>query len=216
MVNLFYHLIKIILLLVLPFATLIRGASFLHFHLGYSAFTCLGLAAGATTIIMFVYFSFFYGNITGKFGNFDAVKRRALIAFLMVLIYCMHGLLFFNSSHLKSASLKDEMSNLHPIVRLSLSTLVYLDRDLIITDASRQPEDYRKMGLPTKKSSLHYTQASTNYAHAVDIRTKGRSEFKNGLINLYFRIMGFNTLRHHGTADHLHVSLHSHDAPHSK
>jgi hypothetical protein len=43
--------------------------------------------------------------------------------------------------------------------------------------------------------------------HAVDLRTIGRAEWKNVLLNWYFRSMGFRTLRHVGTADHLHVSL---------
>lgn len=94
-----------------------------------------------------------------------------------------------------------------------MSTLVYIDHDLIITDASRTPEDYKKMGLPKKNTSLHYKQASTNYSHAVDIRTNGRSEVKNFLVKKYFDFLGFRTLRHVGTGDHLHVSLKSHDFP---
>jgi len=176
----------------------------------------LSIAVGVTSVLMIIYFSLFYGKMTGRFGDFDAFKRRALLAILMILIYCGHAILFFNTSNFKNPKLKAEMDELHPIVRLSLSTLVYMDQDLVITDASRAPEDYKKMGLPTNRSSLHYKQASTNYAHAVDIRTKGRNELKNALVTLYFRLMGMNTLRHHGTADHLHVSLHSHDHPHAK
>jgi hypothetical protein len=71
---------------------------------------------------------------------------------------------------------------------------------------SRQPEDYERMGLSTNGASLHYRQAD-GYAHAVDLRTRGRSPGRNILIRLYFEAMGFDTLRHVGTADHLHVSL---------
>jgi hypothetical protein len=45
------------------------------------------------------------------------------------------------------------------------------------------------------------------YAYAVDIRTLGRPEWRTRLVSLYFRAMGFGTLRHVGTADHLHVYL---------
>jgi hypothetical protein len=69
------------------------------------------------------------------------------------------------------------------------------------------------MGLPTKSHSLHFKQ-SDGFSHAIDIRVKGRSEVRNWLLERYFRMMGFNTLRHFGTADHLHVSLLSHDRPH--
>lgn len=82
----------------------------------------------------------------------------------------------------------------------------------MVTDADRQPEDYGKMGLPTKSHSLHYRQSS-GYAHAVDLRTLRRGALRNALVAAYFRLMGFNTLRHMGSADHLHVSLKSHERP---
>ncbi len=88
--------------------------------------------------------------------------------------------------------------------------LILVDRDLLITDGSRQPEDYKRMGLKTNNHSLHYKQ-SDGFSHALDIRTKGRPEWLNKTVQIYFRLMGFNTLRHVGTADHLHVSLMSHD-----
>ena len=68
------------------------------------------------------------------------------------------------------------------------------------------------MGMSSKKHSLHYRQSS-GYVHAVDIRTKGRGSIRNFLIRTYFRLMGFNTLRHGGTADHLHISISSKDRP---
>ena len=74
------------------------------------------------------------------------------------------------------------------------------------------PEDYRKMGLPTKGHSLHYHK-SNGYAHAVDLRTNNHSEIRNFALKMYFKLMGFNTLRHVGTGDHLHISLNSKDVP---
>jgi hypothetical protein len=41
----------------------------------------------------------------------------------------------------------------------------------------------------------------------VDLRTAGQGAVKNRLVQLYFWMMGFRTLRHVGTADHLHVQL---------
>lgn len=211
--GLLYDLLKIILLLILPFAILIRSATYIHNEYEVSSMTSLLVAAIFTTILLFLYFSFFYGKFTGRFGDFDALKRRALIAFLMVAVYSLHGVLFFSSSNLKNPQLKSEINALHPILRLGMSTLIYVDKELIVTDASREPEDYRKMGLPSKKASLHYKQPSTNYAHAVDIRTQRRAGWKNFLVKKYFDLLGFNTLRHGGTADHLHVSIKSHDYP---
>ena len=107
------------------------------------------------------------------------------------------------------------MTEVHPIIRLATSSLVYLDKDIIVTDAKRSPEDYRRMGLQAKKHSLHYKQQD-GYSYALDLRTKGRSEFSNTLTSAYFRAMGFNVLRHGGTADHLHISLFNPDKPYSK
>ncbi len=215
MLSFIYHTLKYVFLLIAPFIMLIRGATYFHGHL-FPSWLSLAASVTATAIIMFVYFSFFYGKLTGRFGNFNTFKRRAFIAFVFVAVYCLQGVLFFSVNNMKNPKLKNEISSLHPVLRLSLSTLVFVDRDLIITDASRIPEDYKKMGLKSKKASLHYKQKSSGYVHAVDLRTKGRSEVKNSLVKYYFKLMGFNTLRHTGTGDHLHISLLSHDRPGAK
>jgi len=216
MLGLLYDLFKIILLLILPFALLIRSATFIHVEYEVNAYLCLLGAATNTAILLFTYFSFVYGKLTGKLGSFGGLKRRGMLALFVVLVYITHGVLFFSSSNLKNQALRSEINSLHPILRLSVSTLVYLDRDLIITDASRVPEDYHRMGLPSKNKSLHFEQPSSGFAHAIDLRTNGRGLIRNNLVTGYFWLMGFNTLRHVGTDDHLHVSLKSHDAPYAK
>jgi hypothetical protein len=81
-----------------------------------------------------------------------------------------------------------------------------VDESLLITDLSRHPSDYEAMGLSVNPQSLHYPQAD-GYVHALDLRTKGRGEVRNLLMQGYFAALGFRTLRHEGTADHLHVAL---------
>jgi len=39
------------------------------------------------------------------------------------------------------------------------------------------------------------------------LRTTGRGFIKNRGVQVYFWLMGFDTRRHVGTADHLHVEL---------
>ena len=73
-------------------------------------------------------------------------------------------------------------------------------------DMSRELDDYARMGLPPLDNSLHFPQSS-GYVHAVDLRTVGRPAWKNWTTVVYFRVLGFRTLRHVGSADHLHVSL---------
>lgn len=207
-----YELFKILLLLVFPFILLIRGAVYFHIQHAMSPWTSILGGIVMCAIALFLYFSFFYGRFTGKLGRMDALRRRAIIAFLIVVLYAMQGILFLSTDNMKSDDIKSEMSSVHPILRLSVSTLTYLDPELIITDANRQPEDYRKMGLKQKSHSLHYKQ-SNGYAHALDLRTKNRSIWRNAATKWYFNLMGFNTLRHVGTADHLHISLKSQDRP---
>jgi hypothetical protein len=209
---LLYNLFKLTLILILPFVLLIRGAVFLHENYQlYAWFSVIGgvLVSG---FLIFIYIIFIHGRFTGKLGNSKTLKFSYWVALILVLTYCVPALLFLSKSNSKHTEVQKEFTSLHPILRLGISTVVQLDRGLIITDANRNPEDYRKMGLPTKNHSLHYKQTN-GFSHAIDIRVKGRSEVRNWFLEQYFRLMGFNTLRHFGTEDHLHVSLLSHDRP---
>lgn len=95
---------------------------------------------------------------------------------------------------------------MHPILRVAISSVTLADGDLVITDIERVSGDYETMGLPVNPHSLHYRQES-GYVHAVDLRTRDRSEIRNYIIQISLDLMGFRTLRHVGTADHLHVEL---------
>ena len=103
-------------------------------------------------------------------------------------------------------SVREQFTALHPVLRVALSTIILVDSDLVVTSTRRALGDYRGMGLPEYAASLHLPQWD-GWVHAVDLRTRGRSATQNSLMAFYFRAMGFRTLRHRGTADHLHVSL---------
>lgn len=190
----------------------------MHEQYSLSPWICILGGTLFTVILLFIYFSFIYGSLSGKFGDKGSIKRRGLIAFLIVVLYAFHGLFYIGNKNLKNDSLKSEVLDVHPILRLSVSTLIHIDKELIITDADRAPEDYKRMGLESKGHSLHYKQ-SNGYSHALDIRTNHRNELRNILVRGYFQLMGFRTLRHSDSAttgDHLHVSLMSHDRPYAK
>lgn len=208
------NVLKLLVLLILPFILLIRGA--VYFHEYYKWLPWLALFGGVvlSALMVFVYIAFIHGYFSEKSTNLLRIRNQYLLAVVMVLLYCLPSVFFLSEGNAKYPEVRKEFTALHPILRLSISTLVFLDRDVLLTDANRKPEDYAKMGLRTKKHSLHYKQ-SNGYAHAVDIRTKGHSALRNLLVENYFKLMGFNTLRHDGTADHLHVSLKSHDRPNS-
>ena len=125
---------------------------------------------------------------------------------VIVGLYCGYTLLYISGDNVKSEAVRETYTALHPLLRLSVSTVALFDRGMIVTDTARRPEDYEAMGLQPLENSLHYRQQD-GYAHAIDLRTIGRSEWQNTAMNVYFELMGFNTLRHVGSADHLHVSL---------
>ncbi|MCB0560013.1 MAG: hypothetical protein H6573_06580 [Lewinellaceae bacterium] len=207
--RLLFTLGKLLFLFILPFFLLIRGSVFLHEN--YAPPASVSLLGGVlmSAVLLFFYMAYLQGRLTGRAGN---VRRTYGLAFALVAVYCLPGLFYLSASNAKHESVRKEFTRLHPVLRLGVSTITFLDKKLIVTDAARQPEDYGKMGLPAKSHSLHYRQSS-GYAHAVDLRTIRQGELRNTLVAVYFRLMGFNTLRHVGTADHLHVSLMSHGRP---
>lgn len=209
-------LLKVLLLIIIPFILLIRLAVYQHVSSNLLPWVCILISTLMTIVLLFIYLTFLHAWTTDYASNTRyTVKRRLLISAFVVLLYVIHGIFYISSNNLKSPAIKQEIRKVHPILRLAASTLMHLDKDLLITDTKRQPEDYKKMGLKSIKNSLHYKQ-STGYAHAIDLRTNGRPEWKNFLVRTYFRIMGFRTLRHVGTADHLHISLMSHDRPEAR
>lgn len=206
MLSFLYNLLKILIILVLPFCLLIRGAVYFHSAYSLNSYISLLISAGLTALLMVVYFSVFYGKFTKKRTKIRYLRRRFAISFFLVGAFVLYGLVYFSQSNSKSTEVSKEFYSLQPILRLGASTLFMFDKKAIVTDASRQPEDYRKMGLKTNSRSKHYKQKD-GYAHALDLRTRGRSELRNSLLVAYFRLMGFKTIRHVGTADHLHVEM---------
>ncbi|MGH7644340.1 MAG: hypothetical protein ACREMR_02015, partial [Gemmatimonadales bacterium] len=128
------------------------------------------------------------------------------VALPLVLCWCGYTLVYVASVNAKSEAVRAGYTATHPLLRVALATLILADGDLVITDLRRAPEDYPRMGLPVNDGTRHYRQAD-GWAHAVDLRTIGRGEGQNRLVQVSFELMGFTTLRHTGTADHLHVQL---------
>lgn len=214
MIKLLIEILKIVIILVFPFILLIRGAVEFHEAFHFSPFLSIMSGILVTAFLLFLYFTVFYSHMSGKLGSWKGIKIRLLAALLVTIFYATHGIFYISTGNLKNDHVKSEIHKVHPILRLSVSTILILDSDLIVTDAKRVPEDYKKMGLKEKAHSLHYKQKN-GYAHALDLRTNNRSEVRNILLRNYFRLMGFNTLRHVGTDDHLHISLMSHDRPYA-
>jgi hypothetical protein len=178
-------------------------AVFLYQHEGWPTAFALAGGVACTAGVVTAYGTWAWHRITGRVRLALIARRFALP---LVVAYCGYTLIYLSSANAKSERVRAYYASLHPLLRVALSTLILVDRDAVITDLARRPEDYQAMGLPPNDGSLHYVQ-SDGYAHAADLRTAGRGMVKNRLIQLYFWSMGFETLRHMGTGDHLHVEL---------
>lgn len=187
----------------LPFFALIRGAVYLHAVRGFS--TWLALLAGVlvTTVIVTAYGSKLAARLKQRLPTRAVALRFAAPLVAFYAIYC---LAYLSSSHFKTPAERSYYSTIHPLLRVGLATVVLFDRQMVITDVARRPSDYVRMGLPVNHGSLHLPQLD-GYVRAVDLRTSGRGWVRNVLAVAYFNLMGFDTLRHVGTSDHLHVSL---------
>jgi hypothetical protein len=194
---------KALAVALLPFLVLVKVAVYLYSHQGYS--TVLALAGGTvcTAAVVTAYAAWAWHRFTGRVQLALIARRFALP---IVVAYCSYALIYLSSTNAKSERVRAYYASLHPLLRVALSTLILADRDVVVTDLARGPEAYAAMGLAPNDGSLHYVQPD-GYAHAADLRTAGRGELKNRLVQVYFWSMGFATLRHVGTGDHLHVEL---------
>jgi hypothetical protein len=188
---------------VLPFYLLIRTSVFLNVAQGWNAWLSLGggIIAAITLLLVYVFILF------RKLENRNAILKLSTYGLsVLVFSFSVYGVMYLSSVHAKNDEIRQVYRSLHPILRMAVTTTTLADNDLVITDISRIPEDYEAMGLPLNERSLHFVQ-ETGYVHAVDLRTMGRSEFRNILLRFSLEILGLNTIRHTGTADHLHVAL---------
>jgi len=202
-------LVRIFLIIALPFAVLVRGSVFIYQHGQTSVWLAVLTAAFLTGGVVTAYAVWLARKFTSRGGSGGRALIMPLakwVALPLVVFYCGYSLVYLASVNAKSEPVRAYYRSVHPLLRLALSTLILVDRDMLITDSGRLPEDYGRMGLPTNSRTRHYKQAD-GWIHAVDLRTTGRGVIKNCGVQFYFWLMGFETRRHVGTADHLHVEL---------
>lgn len=192
-----------LLLAALPFALLVRGALVARASFGWHAWLAVAfgalLAALASSAIAWATLR----KLSVR-ASFRSVTTR--LALPLVLVFCGSALLYLSGSNAKSAGIREAYPRLHPILRLAVGTVRLVDHRIVVTDIERGPTSYAAMRLPRPIGSLHYRQKDGT-VHAIDLRTEGRGPLRNGLVRLYFELLGFETVRHVGTADHLHVCL---------
>ena len=195
-------LLKVAAIVALPFVVLVRASVYSYVHL---LPTWPALAAGAllTLLVVAAYAAWLSRRLTGR-ARFTAMTKW--VAVPLVAGWCAYTLLFLASVNAKTDEVRGYYGALHPILRVALSTVILVDGRLVVTDVGRGPGDYARMGLRPNDGTLHYRQRD-GWVHAVDLRTRRRSELENRAVQAYFWVMGFDTVRHVGTADHLHVEL---------
>ncbi|HLE57798.1 MAG TPA: hypothetical protein VJB15_12000 [Rhodothermia bacterium] len=199
----FRWLVAVAAIATLPLLILVRLS--VWFYTDYGLWPWIAAIGGAVSGA-FVFIVVALMVIKGTTGGIRAPRYFKRAVFGLVLVYCGYSALFVSAGNVKSTDVRATYRSLHPSLRLALSTWMLVDSRLVITDAERQIEDYARMGLPRNEASLHLV-TSSGHVHAVDLRTIGRPEWRNFLTTVYFKAMGFRTLRHTGTADHLHVSI---------
>lgn len=194
--------LRALLLVALPFLVYVRASVYLYRH-GAHPWIAILISALLTTGLVSTSIVFVAHRFRRRARVPTVVKWAALP---LVFTWCVYAAFYLSRVNVKSDDVRAYYSVVNPILRVALSTIVLVDPDLVVTDMGRVAADYGRMGLPVNDRTKHYRQ-SDGYVHAVDLRTRGRGEIRNRVVQLYFSTMGFSTLRHVGTADHLHVQL---------
>lgn len=197
------RLLILLALATLPFWVLVRLGVFAYQEWGLGTWPALAVAALATALLLAL-----YAWIVGRKIGAGKVVRRVLTrgAAGVAAAYVVYALVYVAGANVKSADVREEYRSLHPLLRVASSVVFLADPGSVMTDAGRSEEDYWLMGLPVNEASLHFPQED-GYVHALDLRTLRRPEWRNTALEMAFWAFGFHSLRHVGTADHLHVSL---------
>ena len=197
------HFFALFFSLIIPLIVFLRVSSEASVRFGLNGWESL-IFGGVASIISAALTGYIFTRKIKKGKSF--LKAMRFIGFVVLAAYLSLGMIYINRLHLKSTQLNRYYKELHPVLRVSVVAATIFDRHLVVTDIGRNPDDYISMGLKKRKHSWHFKQ-KTGFIHAVDLRTINRNELLNQLTELYFKISGFNTLRHTGTNDHLHVEL---------
>ena len=181
---------------ILSFFILIKGSTHLYQH-QYHYITSILLSCSAVALLNFLTFKFLFKKV--KFGFVAFITYGILITYL---IFCLYPR---NDKNFKTNEIKKEYNDLNPILRLGVGTLFLIDRNSLMTDASRTKSDCILMKINYNSDHMIHEDG---YCYAIDISVRDRSEIRNWFVGLYFKIMGYYTLRHdQGFGDHYHIAI---------
>jgi hypothetical protein len=195
-------LAKGLLIVALPFLVYVRGSVELY-DSGVTPWLAVFGGALLTLGVVVGIAAWISRRYSGRARVLSAVRW---VVVPIIVVWCAVGVFRLSGDNVKSEDVRAYFSQVHPVLRVALATAILADPDMMVTDLGRVGADYPRMGLPVNDRTKHYRQ-SNGWVHAVDLRTRERGEIRNRLLQFYFWTMGFYTLRHVGTADHLHVQL---------
>src|SRR5213594_650975 len=135
---------KIVAVALLPFLALVRVAVFLYEHEGWPTVLALAGGTACTAAVVTAYGAWVWHRLTGRVRLALVARRFALP---LVLAYCAYALVYLSSANAKSDRVRAYYASLHPLLRVALSTLIFVDQDLLVTDFARGRGDYATMGL---------------------------------------------------------------------
>ncbi len=195
----------ILLLMVLPLLVLIKGTA-MSYYAEMSYLVSLFIGGFAAFLVLLTYMVAI-DRVAGR-QIFFSLWVKFGIAALCVMSFILYSMYVLNDENVKNRRIASQYTQTHPVLRLGLQSWSLFDRSLVITDIARSHSFYRRHRMRTYYRSLHFPQKHLDgKVYALDIRTKGRGKFRNWMTQVVFRMMGFGTLRHTGTADHLHIEL---------
>lgn len=196
-------LAAVVAVVALPFLLYVRTSVWLYLHAGFSPWFAVIGATVLTLGVAAAYATWLSRRFSGQARVATAARWVALP---LALAWCGYSALYLARVNAKSEAVRSYYGSVHPVLRVALGTAVLGDPNVVVTDMARVSDDYGRMGLPVNERTKHYRQAN-GWVHAADLRVIGHGEVRNRALQLYFWTMGFQTLRHIGTADHLHVQL---------
>ncbi len=195
----------LVLLLILPLLVLIKGTVMSYqSEMGYLISLLIG---GLAAFVVLLTYLIAIDRVAGRQVFFN-IWIKLGVAAISVLSFMLYSMYVLNDENVKNRRIASQYTQTHPVLRLGLQSWSLFDRKLVITDIARSLSFYRRHRMRTYHRSLHFPQKYLDgRVYALDIRTKGRGKFRNWITQVMFRMMGFGTLRHTGTADHLHIEL---------
>ncbi len=185
-------------LAILPFLVVLRISVLAYQENTDDGWQALVIGILAALLLVCAYIAVFMWTFGLRRRLFMPLMNACLT---VMLCYSGYALFHLAVSNAKTEEIRSYYTSLHPFLRVAVKNLTIIDDDLVLTDVQRTRADYRAMGLPPREYSLHFRQPS-GFVHAVDIRTAGRPKVTNLLVELYFIMMGFQTI-----CRDLHVAL---------